>query len=198
MPVHTSDSLIEEETLLSALHDSPEDRERASREQAKVLLSDMAAFKAANPEAQLGDFVKWHSPKDWVRNENGNGYLSQRMSHESNKWMKLWEEVRPQAASEQLPLFDPAMAGERALYSLETIEPVQLFWQLFRVGLVGAVDCLARSRAAEFERIRGECNAFVMWLKECLEQVEHRPAMAVELFEKFKVTGSASCPDNGQ
>eukprot|EP00210_Caulerpa_lentillifera_P009696 g9251.t1 len=108
LPVHTSDSLAEEASVLSALHESPEDRERASREQAKVLISDMAAFKAANPQGQLSDFVKWHSPKDWVRHENGEGCLSQRMSHEKdNKWQTLWTEVEPCPAIEQLPLFDP-------------------------------------------------------------------------------------------
>lgn len=29
------------------------------------LLSDMQAFKAANPGCVLEDFVKWHSPPDW-------------------------------------------------------------------------------------------------------------------------------------
>eukprot|EP00899_Mesostigma_viride_P012735 jgi/Mesvir1/21462/Mv03918-RA.1 len=31
-----------------------------------LLCSDMAAFKAANPGAVLEDFVRWHSPRDWV------------------------------------------------------------------------------------------------------------------------------------
>ncbi|KAF5206327.1 Rab3 gtpase-activating protein catalytic subunit [Thalictrum thalictroides] len=29
------------------------------------LLSDMQAFKAANPGCILEDFVRWHSPPDW-------------------------------------------------------------------------------------------------------------------------------------
>jgi len=30
------------------------------------LQSDMQAFKAANPGACFEDFVRWHSPRDWV------------------------------------------------------------------------------------------------------------------------------------
>uniref|UniRef100_A0A0D9VSY4 Rab3 GTPase-activating protein catalytic subunit n=1 Tax=Leersia perrieri TaxID=77586 RepID=A0A0D9VSY4_9ORYZ len=31
-----------------------------------VLSSDMSAFKAANPDAVFEDFIRWHSPGDWV------------------------------------------------------------------------------------------------------------------------------------
>jgi len=34
--------------------------------QSACLLSDMEAFKAANPGCILGDFVRWYSPRDWV------------------------------------------------------------------------------------------------------------------------------------
>lgn len=30
------------------------------------LLSDMQAFKAANPGCCMADFIRWHSPKDWI------------------------------------------------------------------------------------------------------------------------------------
>jgi len=36
-----------------------------------MLLSDMCAFKAANPGACLADFVRWHSPRDWVVESSG-------------------------------------------------------------------------------------------------------------------------------
>lgn len=188
MPVHTSDSLLEEATVLSALHDSPEDRERASRQQARVLLSDMAAFKAANPEAQLCDFVKWHSPKDWVQSENGEGALSARMAHESNnRWMKLWNEVDSLPASEQIPLFDPALAGERALYSLETIEPDKLFLQLFQIALVSCFGSLQRSSVSKFIRIQQETTRFYKTLKEGFHRLEHNLDLATDLLEQFKV-----------
>lgn len=25
----------------------------------------MSAFKAANPQSEFEDFIRWHSPKDW-------------------------------------------------------------------------------------------------------------------------------------
>ena len=37
-----------------------------ARMQSACLLSDMEAFKAANPGCTLGDFVRWYSPRDWV------------------------------------------------------------------------------------------------------------------------------------
>lgn len=189
LPVHTSDSLAEEASVLSALHETPEDRERASREQAKVLISDMAAFKSANPQGQLSDFVKWHSPKDWVQQENGEGHLSQRMSHEKdNKWRKLWAEVEPCPAIEQLPLFDPALAGERALYFLETIEPTTLFRQLFQMALAACFGCLERSPyALQYTQVRTILEQFYKHLKEELPRMEDAPELAFPLLNKFKV-----------
>ncbi len=40
--------------------------------QSASLLSDMESFKAANPGAVLGDFVRWHSPRDWEEGEGEN------------------------------------------------------------------------------------------------------------------------------
>ena len=34
--------------------------------QGDLLASDMSAFKAANPGAVLEDFVRWHSPREWL------------------------------------------------------------------------------------------------------------------------------------
>ena len=44
------------------------------------LAADMAAFKAANPGACLADFVRWHSPWDWLPLPPP-GRLSPRMAH---------------------------------------------------------------------------------------------------------------------
>jgi len=51
--------------------------------QSACLLSDMEAFKAANPGCVLADFVRWYSPRDWIEdtvvNDDGStqqtGYL---------------------------------------------------------------------------------------------------------------------------
>lgn len=92
----------------------------------------MSAFKAANPDAVFEDFIRWHSPGDWLNddgNENGpsgipavedlkenwppRGRLSQRMSEHGNLWRKIWNEAPAVPASEQKPLLDPNREGEK-------------------------------------------------------------------------------------
>ncbi|XP_044474391.1 rab3 GTPase-activating protein catalytic subunit-like isoform X2 [Mangifera indica] len=113
------------------------------------LLSDMQAFKAANPGCILEDFVRWHSPPDWTASEQSNenefdgcdcssakGQLSRRMKKEGNLWVELWETAKPVPAVKQVPLFDEDLAVEGILNSLEDISPAELFEQLF-VSLLG-------------------------------------------------------------
>lgn len=54
---------------------------------------DMQAFKAANPHAILEDFVRWHSPKDWIQGseDEQEGHLSARMADPKNIWQELWK-----------------------------------------------------------------------------------------------------------
>jgi len=100
--------------------------------------------------------------------------------------MKLWQEVDTLPASEQIPLFDPAMAGERALYFLETIEPVKLFWQIFQVSLIACFGCLQRGAAAQLGRIQHESTVFLKSLKSGIHDLEHQPEIATQLLEQFK------------
>ena len=53
----------------SRLGTSSEGAHLRARMQSACLLSDMEAFKAANPGCTLGDFVRWYSPRDWVEEE---------------------------------------------------------------------------------------------------------------------------------
>lgn len=64
-----TDDMIEAKTQHLAKQTS-DDR---VKEQLDVLLSDMQAFKAANPGAQIEDFIYWHSPRDWIKGEDGKG-----------------------------------------------------------------------------------------------------------------------------
>ena len=66
------------------------------------------AFKAANPGCVLQDFVRWHSPRDWIvadgeiADERGhNGHLSERHTEESNLWSVLWSATLPISAAQQ-------------------------------------------------------------------------------------------------
>ena len=45
---------------------STEGTQLRARMQSACLLSDMEAFKAANPGCVLADFVRWYSPRDWI------------------------------------------------------------------------------------------------------------------------------------
>eukprot|EP00210_Caulerpa_lentillifera_P005672 g5424.t1 len=118
--------------------------------------------------------------------------LSQRyVSLKRNKWQQrqtLWTEVEPCPAIEQLPLFDPALAGERALYFLETIEPEKLFRQLFQIALAACFGLMERSPfAREYSQVRNVLMKFYEQLKEDLPQVETSPELAFPLLSKFKL-----------
>ncbi|KAJ1973287.1 hypothetical protein H4R34_005127, partial [Dimargaris verticillata] len=72
-PLMTEDMLLEQEQYLVGLGTSPEAAQRRAEILSAQLLSDMEAFKAANPGSVLGDFVRWHSPRDWVSDEQLSG-----------------------------------------------------------------------------------------------------------------------------
>ncbi|XP_038987771.1 rab3 GTPase-activating protein catalytic subunit-like isoform X2 [Phoenix dactylifera] len=109
------------------------------------LLSDMQAFKAANPGCILEDFIRWHSPPDWmemVSDDQANdsvdgegssrqGRLSERMQKEGNLWRELWETAKALPAVKQTPLFDEDLAVESILTTLEDIPPSELYEQLY-------------------------------------------------------------------
>jgi hypothetical protein len=107
---------------------------------------DMQAFKAANPHAVLEDFVRWHSPKDWIEKSHGNGSLSARMSEPTNIWQELWKVktkrhhriithliylfakcARRIPASRQRSLFNLNSEGEKALHYLESLSIHDVF-----------------------------------------------------------------------
>ena len=103
---------------------SPSSGGNDSMEQAKLriqsgqLRSDMSAFKAANPLSVLADFVRWHSPKDWIQ-EDGVGHLSVRM--QGRVWQELWEECEACPADQQVPLFDHVREAEKVIKILKIL-----------------------------------------------------------------------------
>lgn len=111
------------------------------------LLSDMQAFKAANPGCVLEDFIRWHSPPDWSEDcaassaevgegSSRRGRLSERMqTKEGNLWKELWGAAKPIPAVEQAPIYDEDLAVESIFDALEVIEPSKLFEQLLAVIL---------------------------------------------------------------
>ncbi|XP_043641034.1 rab3 GTPase-activating protein catalytic subunit [Drosophila teissieri] len=88
------------------------------------LLSDMEAFKAANPRGTMEDFIRWYSPKDWeeVTDELGQvkQQLSIRMTTEGNTWQKVWEQAQAVPVSRQKRLFDDTNEALKVLHYMET------------------------------------------------------------------------------
>lgn len=83
----------------------------------------MSAFKAANPNAVFEDFIRCHSPGDWIDddlevemskdNPSPRGKLSERMSENGNSWRNIWSRSPALPVSGQKPLLDPNREGEK-------------------------------------------------------------------------------------
>jgi hypothetical protein len=87
----------------------------------RVLKSDMAAFKAANPGCDMRDFLLWYSPKD----VNDDGTYSERFERTNGKgdslWQDTWSHTNAQAACDQPPLLNIVREAELVLNDLETM-----------------------------------------------------------------------------
>ena len=152
----TEDMLEEQEALLLSLESS----EMRAELQSRGLLSDMEAFQAANPQCILEDFVRWHSPKDWVvegvgkktlrgknaktgawvyedkeTGKNVRGKLSSRMGDAGNLWDRLWQQANPVPVSRQKPLIDHVREGERILSMFEQMNPFELLQEVVLVAM---------------------------------------------------------------
>lgn len=128
----TEDMVIQLDMATASILEPAERAELHSKE----LRSDMAALKAANPDAGLPDFVAWRSkvsglslqafPMEWLEEQ--------------------WRSVAPQAASEQTQsLFEPMREAEMALHYLENMEGTQLLLQVFRTRLCSTLEELSGS-----------------------------------------------------
>ncbi|KAE8654225.1 hypothetical protein F3Y22_tig00117056pilonHSYRG01160 [Hibiscus syriacus] len=136
------------------------------------LLSDMQAFKAANPGCILEDFVRWISPPDWTEAEPSNevnssvtrGQLSCRMKKEGNLWRELWDTAKPLPTIKQTPLFDEDLAVEGILNYLEDIPTCELFQQLF-VSLLSLGFTIAEEKLSGNESLSKlfyDCKDYVV------------------------------------
>ena len=148
----TEDMIQEQEQLMLELHEIEKEKEVSTNELSSIqkrmqasLLSDMESFKAANGEnCILEDFVRWHSPKDWIvevtnkkdqTNEEANGSLSTRMKQPGNIWIQLWNEARNRASDEQVQLFDCPTNAEKVLHYLEGLSVESILEQMVSVIL---------------------------------------------------------------
>lgn len=114
-----------------------------NRSQFDILLSDMQAFKAANPGSELEDFVRWHSPRDFIVEENGSkGKLSNRMNTKRNPWIDTWIEAKPIPISQQLRLFNETKEAETILSSFEQIVFKDLINYMLPILVVDSIRSL--------------------------------------------------------
>ncbi|KAI8062612.1 Rab3 GTPase-activating protein catalytic subunit-domain-containing protein [Gongronella butleri] len=138
----TEDMVQQQADVFEKMGNSVSATQLRARLQSAHLYSDMQAFKAANPTAILEDFVRWHSPKDWIDDEQEQeqgrgGHLSARMADPNNIWQDLWKRARRVPASRQKSLFDLKTEGEKALHYLESISVNELFSMMLpTVGLI--------------------------------------------------------------
>nr|KAJ0203574.1 hypothetical protein LSAT_V11C500229990 [Lactuca sativa] len=136
------------------------------------LLSDMQAFKAANPGCILEDFVRWHSPPDWEpagdverkeddSDSSSRGHLSMRMQKEGNLWREIWETAKPVPAVKQSPLYDEDLSVEGILHGLEDLSPSDLFEQLYVCS--GCAIAEARTSSNEYlYKMFLECKDYIV------------------------------------
>lgn len=137
----TEDMLEEHAEALVQLGSNPEGAALRARMQSACLLSDMEAFKAANPAATLGDFVRWYSPRDWIAAVTDEatgevlqeGHLSPRMQLPGNTWQEVWDTARPVPAHRQKRLFDDTKEAEKVLHYLISMSPAAIAKQLMPV-----------------------------------------------------------------
>ena len=142
--------------------------EVAHRFQRPKLLSDMRAFKAANPTASFQDFQKWYgNPSNpleefectedleattinttTISNSNSKIHLESAsqaihaLTAMRKFWGNSWEEAEACPASQQETLFDPDVAAARVIHSLDTIHPAHLMNQMLAVNLSSALFVL--------------------------------------------------------
>ncbi|WOH01469.1 hypothetical protein DCAR_0520853 [Daucus carota subsp. sativus] len=155
-----------------------------------VLLSDMSAFKAANPDAVFEDFIRWHSPKDWEEdtqdgsNAEGQsetkwpprGRLSARMSDNANSWRKIWNEAPALSVSNQKPLLDPNREGEKVLHYLETLSPYQLLEQMVCTAFKASADTLHQTTFGNLQNMKTKLGQLYPSMASVLKRLQANTA----------------------
>lgn len=166
----TEDQLEEDAELMVRLGDDARASELRARMMSASLLSDMEAFKAANPGAELCDFVHWYSPRDWKPDDGGS--LGDRMLLPGNPWVEAWAVARPVPAARQRRLFDETREAEQVLHFLRsrTIGGVAELL-LPAILKAGAIKAISEGAAATSSTIGGvdKRRTFEIAARELLE-----------------------------
>ncbi|CAO2824834.1 unnamed protein product [Amaranthus hypochondriacus] len=198
-PLMTEDMHEERLQAVAALSDSSSFNAQLERE---ILSSDMSAFKAANPDAVFEDFIRWHSPGDWIsdgsaeRESSGpqligdwppSGRLSKRMSEQGNFWRKLWHDAPALPAYEQKPLLDPNREGEKILHYLETVRPHQLLEQMVCTAFRASADTLNQASFGDLSQMRSKLDQLYQTMACTLRPLQaNQLSQDSEIFEDLK------------
>ena len=113
-----------------------------------LLVSDMEAFRAANPECCFEDFIHWYSPKDFIEAEYDEQTgqlltrecLSERFQSPNCLWRKIWQSSKAVPVSRQKRIFNYSMEAERVLGYLNAIKFEDLMKHLF--STIVQIGCL--------------------------------------------------------
>ena len=165
----TSDRLREHEAKIAAMATAdPDSNEARARMQAGEVISDMAAFKAANPGCGFEDFVRWFSPNDWIVDdsdaaETGGGGEDPAMTTPRDAWQDRKDRPDDDAASSPaVPLVE---AGSETVVGLPATgrlsqrmkEPGNLWHSLWTEDITAAKPAAAQDPlfdyVAEAERV---------------------------------------------
>ncbi|KAF9126220.1 Rab3 GTPase-activating protein catalytic subunit [Mortierella sp. 14UC] len=145
----TEDMIQQQEELFETLGSSSDGAKMRAKMQSTQLISDMEAFKAANPGCVLGDFIRWHSPKDWAEDKR---QMSARMADAGNYWQELWANSKRIPVSRQTPLFNYNQEAAKVLYYLDGLSGDQLFLNLLPSMFLLAYDTLVSHPVASHIR----------------------------------------------
>lgn len=136
-----------------------------------LLVSDMEAFKAANPDCCFEDFIRWYSPKDFIdaQYDEQSGQLltgqslSERFQPSDCLWKRIWQSAKAVPVCRQQRLFNYSMEAERALEHLDTIKFEELMRHLFSSlaqiacwrykQIIDGCPCKSGELSADFERL---------------------------------------------
>ncbi|KAL4172409.1 hypothetical protein KRP22_007573 [Phytophthora ramorum] len=211
----TEDVAKQQQDLLTRLGVSVESDKLRQQIQSTVLISDMQAFKAANPRACLADFIRWYSPKDWIPfktpidvNQTDlplegrgvswyeqHGMLSERMrfgSGHEHLWQQMWETSAPVPASRQKRLFDPLQESEKVYHYMETLSPHELFHQMLAGAISSSVFALETALP-----VRASTKTLSV-IYRALQNLCSRGSRAIELLDEALAESQVAFPAAGR
>ena len=203
----TDDLILERRMMLSTQNDTDECSRTnfqsrihiAQRLQKPKLLSDMRAFKAANPGAIFQDFINWYgnpgNPLDDYNEQESvlslNASVAVKLDKASQAihilngvrefWSGTWDEATACAAMDQEPLFDVMNAVEMVLDNLGTMHPASLMNQVVAVNLSTSYFALVTSA--------GEAK-FLGVVDKSLARLKAQTKFALELLGRDVAHGS--------